>query len=619
MHWKEKVRNLKACTNKNNFIQIVNTMYPDQYEYDKTVYIDLKKEVKLKCKKHGYFIISPYDILYKNKKCPNCIKYEETNFPEKIIEIKDVDIKTNGKTTTLENLIEKIKKIHKNNYKIYEETYINTIQPVKFYCNVHNGDFWIRPYSLLKGNKCKQCSITERNSNKILNYSNAFIDKCTKKYGDIYDYSNSIYTKSNEYINVYCKKHDLTFRVLPYKHIGGQICPKCPPITHKYKMFNNKNIIERFIEKHGNKYNYDSVIYSNMKEKIKIYCNRHKEYFFQTPDNHLSGYGCVKCGIETNIKNKTITYSDWVDKLRISREDKGLFYDYSKAEKEYINLTTKVTIYCSLHNNYFKQTPGRHLAGSGCYFCGIEKRTENLKLNTNDFIERSKEQHGYDKFDYSLVDYKNTITPVVLICKLHGEFSILPGNHLYNHIGCPKCQKEILSNRLSLSNEEYLNRVFDIYGDKFNYNLINYKTSNKNIEVICQTHGVFKVKPLVFLSGSGCPKCRGSNPEKLISSYLEEFNIRYAREVCFPNVKFRYDFKLLDYKILIEYHGIQHYEPVKIFGGIEGFNIRKKYDIIKKDIANKYGYKLIVLSYKLKTKEIKQVLIDNLKKNNVSI
>ena len=55
-----------------------------------------------------------------------------------------------------------------------------------------------------------------------------------------------------------------------------------------------------------------------------------------------------------------------------------------------------------------------------------------------EFITESKLIHG-DKYDYSLVDYKNKETPIKIICKKHNYvFTQIPNDHLRGH-GCDKC------------------------------------------------------------------------------------------------------------------------------------------------------------------------------------
>ena len=44
------------------------------------------------------------------------------------------------------------------------------------------------------------------------------------------------------------------------------------------------------------------------------------------------------------------------------------------------------------------------------------------------------------KYDYSLVDYKNCMEKVKIICKKHGIFEQTPNKHLGGQ-GCPKCNQ----------------------------------------------------------------------------------------------------------------------------------------------------------------------------------
>ena len=63
------------------------------------------------------------------------------------------------------------------------------------------------------------------------------------------------------------------------------------------------------------------------------------------------------------------------------------------------------------------------------------------KLNLDTFITRSKESHG-DKYDYSLIEFKNTSTKVKIICSKHGIFESTPSNHFSK--SCRKCHFESL-------------------------------------------------------------------------------------------------------------------------------------------------------------------------------
>ena len=172
---------------------------------------------------------------------------------------------------------------------------------------------------------------------------------------------------------------------------------------------------------HGNKYDYSLVDYINNYTKIKIICPKHG-IFEQLPSNHLKGVGCSKCA---NNENKT--KEEFIKEANLIYNN---FYNYSLVN--YINNKTKVKIICPKHG-VFVQAPKSHLK-YGCKKCFFEK----TRFSQNEYIEKAKEIHD-DKYDYSLVDYKNIRGKIKIICPIHGVFEQLANNHLRG-IGCPKCK-----------------------------------------------------------------------------------------------------------------------------------------------------------------------------------
>ncbi|MBQ2291352.1 MAG: GIY-YIG nuclease family protein [Paludibacteraceae bacterium] len=59
-------------------------------------------------------------------------------------------------------------------------------------------------------------------------------------------------------------------------------------------------------------------------------------------------------------------------------------------------------------------------------------------MTFEEFIQKAKAIHG-DKYDYSKVEYVNTITKVSIVCPVHGEFLQSPRNH-FKYEGCPRCR-----------------------------------------------------------------------------------------------------------------------------------------------------------------------------------
>jgi len=145
----------------------------------------------------------------------------------------------------------------------------------------------------------------------------------------------------------------------------------------------------------------------------------------------------------------------------------GNAYDYSKVE--YVGNKIKVIIICKLHGE-FEQTPMQHLCGCGCSKCGYIRNGVNSRSNTEEFIEKSKKMHSH-KYDYSLVNYVNTNTKVIIICKEHGEFEQSPNEHLDGR-GCSKCGiiQSAINRRTNIN--DFIENAKKIHGDTYDYSLV---------------------------------------------------------------------------------------------------------------------------------------------------
>lgn len=128
-------------------------------------------------------------------------------------------------------------------------------------------------------------------------------------------------------------------------------------------------------------------------------------------------------------------------------------------------------------------------------------------LTNEQFEIKSKALHG-DKYDYSLVEYVDGQTHVILICKIHGQFKVKPATHLNRHHkqGCPDCGRIIRSH---LKSEEKAVEEFQaVHGDKYDYSEINYTGMRNNINVYCKTHKTFfHQRGYSHKAGHGCPQC----------------------------------------------------------------------------------------------------------------
>lgn len=265
-------------------------------------------------------------------------------------------------------------------------------------------------------------------------------------------------------------------------------------------------------------------------------------------------------------------------------------YDYSLIE--YKNNKTKVKIICPIHG-IFDQTPVGHLAG-GCRLCGHTKTTNKNKKSDELFILAAKKIHC-DKYDYSLVNYKNSHTNVTLLCPVHGKFNQTPNNHLKGH-GCGKCMPNLGNKNI------FIEKAKQVHNNKYDYSLVEYKTSKHKVKIICHKHGMFEQTPdRHILRGQGCPNCKESKGEKIVRQLLLENNIEFIPQHTFDNcknkLKLPFDFYLPKFNICIEYHGEQHYKPIKFFGGIRKFKEQQKRDNIKLNYCYNNNIKLIIIKY----------------------
>lgn len=317
-----------------------------------------------------------------------------------------------------ETFIQKAQLVHGDKYDYSKVVYKKAIEKVIIICKEH-GEFLQTPNKHLGKCGCSKCSGVYKPT------TDEFIINAILVHGNKYDYSKVKYKKAIEKIVIICKEHG-EFKQTPNSHLVGSGCPFC---CKTYKS-DNQDFTKKAIAIHGDNYDYSKVEYKTAREKIIIICKTHGE-FEQMASCHISGDGCRKCGFEKTSQQRNSNTIDFIKKASEIHDNK---YDYSNVD--YKKAREKVKIICKVHGE-FEQTPNKHLRPSGCDKCAINIRADNLRSNTNEFIEKSKIIHG-EKYNYSKTDYLGNHEHIIIICKKHGEFSQIPAVHLRGN-GCPFC------------------------------------------------------------------------------------------------------------------------------------------------------------------------------------
>jgi hypothetical protein len=368
------------------FIKRARAVHGDRYGYEEVVYVNSVTKIRIACPKHGVFEQAASSHL-NGRGCAKCA----------------------GKhSPTTEEFIAKARAVHGGRYGYEGVVYVGAMGKIRITCPEH-GVFEQAAGAHLSGSGCQRCAGRHQHSTE------EFIAKAKKVHGDRYGYEEVVYVTMKDKVRITCPEHGV-FEPTAGNFLRGSGCPTCAG--------RNKSTAEEFIVKarevHGDRYNYDEVVYVNAHAKVRIICPEHG-VFEQKPNSHLSGSGCAKC----TGRNKTT--EEFVAQARAVHGDR-----YMYDEVAYVRGNLKVLITCPEHG-VFEQAAKGHLTGKGCPRCATRNAT------TEEFITKVKKTHG-DRYGYDEVVYVNSTTKVRITCPEHGVFEQAPSEHSRGY-GCPKCGK----------------------------------------------------------------------------------------------------------------------------------------------------------------------------------
>ena len=143
------------------------------------------------------------------------------------------------------------------------------------------------------------------------------------------------------------------------------------------------------------------------------------------------------------------------------------------------------------------------------------------------FILKAKKRHG-DKYDYSKVEYTDSLTKVRIICPEHGEFWQTPQAHVRGN-GCPKCANIKRGDTFRSNGKVFEERSTLLHNGKYKYKPELYVNAMTKTPIICPVHGEFMMTPMAHLSGQGCPKCsrRGLSTDEIVELFKKIHGDKY--------------------------------------------------------------------------------------------
>ncbi len=297
---------------------------------------------------------------------------------------------------------------------------------------------------------------------------------------------------------------------------------------------------------------------------------------------------CNACGIKNQIDKQSKTHEQFCNE--VEKNGKGEY----KVLGKYTNNHTKVEMLHIKCGKSYEVEPRKFIAGRRCPNCN-----QNFKYSTSEISEKVK---NITNGEYELLsDYINYDTHITIKhIKCGHTWEVLPYNFFKNKATrCPKCCGREYWNTDTFSKyvEEVTNKEYEVLGE-----YINARSKIKILHKKCNE--VWDVVPDSFLSGVRCPSCKNSHGEEIIKEYLIKNNIEFKQQFIIPECRhykpLRFDFKInvKGKNMLIEFDGIQHFQPVKMFGGEKQFLLNKKRDKIKNEFCKKHKINLLRISYK---------------------
>lgn len=259
-------------------------------------------------------------------------------------------------------------------------------------------------------------------------------------------------------------------------------------------------------------------------------------------------------------------------------------YDYSKVE--YIRAHSKVCIICPEHGEFW-QEPNQHLKGCGCPKC-----SGKYQWTTNEWIQEASIRNN-NFYIYQNTHYINKSTKLTVTCPIHGDFNIMPYDHLCGH-GCPKCV-----GKYHYTTEEWIEKANKVHCWKYNYSKTKYINSTSKVCIICPKHGEFWQNASHHLNGVECPMCGNvSKLEDKTKHLLLLLNVEYEQQKRFKWLGLQsLDFYLPQFCAAIECQGTQHFNEKEHFGGNDGLLKTKERDERKRKLCIENNVKLYYINY----------------------
>lgn len=347
---------------------------------------------------------------------------------------------------------------------------------------------------------------------------------------------------------------------------------------------------------------------SGSTKKVWWKCKKGHEWAANVYDRS-KGIGCPYCSNKKVCKDNCLSTThpelikEWSNKNKLQPTE----VTYGSARKAW---------WICKKGHEWKSSLNNRATGFGCPYCSGRKVCKDNCLSTT-HPELAKEWSNKNKIKPEEVTYGSK-KKIWWKCYRGHEWKLSPNIRTSCGQNCPYCsnQRVCKDNCLATTHPNLLKEWSNKNALKPTGIIAG---SNKKVWWKCSAGHEWEASPNKRKSGRGCPICNESKGEKLVTKVLEELKAKYEREYVFKKLnKYRFDFALFkSYKnipyAIIEYHGEQHYRPIKFSSNIslakakENLVSCQKRDKIKKQYCLDNNIKYLEINYKEKD-NIKEIV-----------
>jgi len=228
------------------------------------------------------------------------------------------------------------------------------------------------------------------------------------------------------------------------------------------------------------------------------------------------------------------------------------------------------------------------------------------------FLEKARNTHGY-KYNYIDIPDKIRLSDKIQLEYNGSIFTQTAAKHLSG-----KCPEKKIERK---STNDFISECRRVWGNKYDYSLVDYKGSLENIKII-HDDIIYEQRASSHLEGMA-PEFRKTEEsvirnnirkseligEDEISKFLIKYKLKFEKKYKMDDIVF--DFYITSIRTCIEFDGQQHFQPMEPLGGLKTYEHLKINDKLKSEYCEDEYINLIRIRYD-QIDDIYQILWDNL-------